>query len=745
MFGVSVLGLMFIILAISVFVVRAGTNPSADGSLRIEPLSAYNFVVDSNVLTPATYGPSAATLAAKFCNDSAVNLTNVSAYIGNYNGGVSSTPGVYPTRSTADGDWTLHPQLSAANGGPGTYSLTHEGGSAGTADATRFIGTILPGECKVQYWIVSYPTTSINGAKSVAGGNGPDDDLFLFYDFWVKGVKSGSPVTADLRKRVNFRNEISAMANKIWPNTTSKVPGDYLTLIGETLGWNTLEPGGGNGLPGTYFRTQGIWYDLGVVGAGFDNDGDLVPDRNAWVQPVGDANTFDAGCFRLVRTYGILVIKRSSGDMLVPFENQLYFTQVPEDNTGAVGLVYYEYVSLDGVCTGTLTPYQEVASGYDNEKFNGDFGYSIPPLQSTEPEVGIAKSVDKGSIASLNQDLTYTIQFSSPATATAAVGLMAYNMPLVVHDTIPSGTVYLAGSASGFNTPPVGLTYNIWYSTDHGLTWVSTEPIPASGVTDIEWWLSDALPIGASGTVKYAVNAPTSLTGALVENIAHLQFGTGDSFAQDNAITLLPGSNSISGFVYEDNGAGGGILGDKIKNTGEAGVTAVSVSLYLDTNDDGSGDVWISTLPSGAGGAYSFPALPDGKYIVVVNDSDTDLTTGRTGWTNTNPLIQLVDLDSAHSVSGETTVSNVNFGFAPVLTLTKTKLAPTTPAEGGYITYTLKVKNSLPAGGSNGICVYSVYGSALDTTNSGTGPEQFIHGCSEPCDERGSGPDLCDG
>ena len=47
-------------------------------------------------------------------------------------------------------------------------------------------------------------------------------------------------------------NEISAMANKIWPNTTSKVPDHYLDAIEQDLGWgldtnspqlNPLHPG----------------------------------------------------------------------------------------------------------------------------------------------------------------------------------------------------------------------------------------------------------------------------------------------------------------------------------------------------------------------------------------------------------------------------------------------------------------------------------------------------------------------
>ncbi|MEI7902337.1 MAG: hypothetical protein WCK89_18960, partial [bacterium] len=114
-------------------------NPS--GALRIEVIAAPNFVVDSNVGTPASQSPRSAYLEAKIWNDGATDLTNVFAYIGNYANGTNSTPGIYPVRT---------------NPAPltGTYFLTHEGGSSGTGDAIRYMGTIKPGEFATVYWLV---------------------------------------------------------------------------------------------------------------------------------------------------------------------------------------------------------------------------------------------------------------------------------------------------------------------------------------------------------------------------------------------------------------------------------------------------------------------------------------------------------------------------------------------------------------------------------------------------------------
>jgi hypothetical protein len=282
--SLSILLLVSITLGLSsslpAFAAPSAANP--DGDLRIDPITAYNFVVDSNVLSPSTYGPESATLGAKFCNDGGNDLTDVYAYIGDYSG--TPTPGIYPTRDSATFGGEHDHLLNT-----GLYSLTHEGGSAGLADATRYIGTIPAGECITQFWLVSYPRTTPDGTVSVTGGSiKPFDDLWLEYDFWATANDGGTPLTADETTRVTMRNEISAAANKIWPNGDNKVPDEYLQAIADVLGWDTFVPGGGTtAYPGETIRTQGIWYDLGVVGFGFDNNGDLVPDHNAWLQPVG--------------------------------------------------------------------------------------------------------------------------------------------------------------------------------------------------------------------------------------------------------------------------------------------------------------------------------------------------------------------------------------------------------------------------------------------------------------------------
>ncbi|KPV54291.1 hypothetical protein SE17_04670, partial [Kouleothrix aurantiaca] len=665
----------------------ASTSQAApqDGDLRITPITAYNLVVDSNVESPSTYAPEAATLGAQFCNDGTNDLTDVFAYIGNFDPNndsnpADSTPGVYPSRT--------HTGLV------GTFSLQHEGGSAGNADATRYVGTIPAGKCVTQYWLVSYPR--LDGAgHTVTGGIKPDDDLWLNYDMWASANDAGTSRRADITRRVTMRNEISAAANKIWPNGDNKVPDAYKQAIAEAFGWDTFTPSGGtDAYPGETVTTQGIWYDLGNVGAGFDNDGDLLPDRNAWLQPIGDPKAYDPGCFRLVRTYGIIIVKLvGGGEKLIPFLNQLYFEHLP-DNTGVVGLVFYEYAALNGACTAGISPYQEVASGFDNEKFNGDYGIALPPLQSRQPSVVLDKTVSQTQISSLPTNLTFTVAYTN--TGTAEAGNTTYGVPLVVRDSVPAGTTYVAGSAAAANVLPAGVSgYTILFSTNGGSSWSTTEPATASTVTDIQWWLRDALPAGSHGSVSFQVTVPSTYARPIVPNTAGLSFGSAATFAEDSTTSLMRGNNTLSGTVFYDNGTGGGAYGNGVKDGSEAALANVKVSLYLDLDGDGAGDILVSTAPTA--GAYSFANLPDGTYVVDVDTADPDIPAG---YTHTNDTTRIVSLDPLGASASAVTQSGIDFGFAPALTLDKRLLGSSPVFEGQTVQYSIDLRNRLPGNGT---------------------------------------------
>ncbi|OVE76844.1 hypothetical protein BVX97_00375, partial [bacterium E08(2017)] len=186
-FGSRVPGLALVLcLGLSTLVPSAADAANPDGDLRIEVLTAYNLVVDSNVESPSTYAPRAAYMGCKIWNDGTNDLTDVYAYIGDY---TNNTPGIYPARN--------HMALVAP---PGGFSLTHEGGSDGTADATRYIGDIPAGDYVAVYWLISYPNLDEAGNAVHGPSVKPDDDLWLEYWIWAEGNDGVTPVAADVKR-----------------------------------------------------------------------------------------------------------------------------------------------------------------------------------------------------------------------------------------------------------------------------------------------------------------------------------------------------------------------------------------------------------------------------------------------------------------------------------------------------------------------------------------------------------------
>ncbi len=657
------------------------TNPNGD--LRLEVISAYNFVVDSN--DPES-GPTSAYVGVNICNDGTNDLSNVIINIGDFTAG---TPGVYPTNTVS---YTRY---------AGTFSFEHSGGCDGT-DGTRSIGIIPAGECVTEYWLLEYPVVDGSGDPTI-GGNSIDDDLTLDFDYWATADDGGSALAANDTWTVALRSMISAMANKASPNGTNKVPNEYLDAIEGELGWR---PDIESASAGEEFELQGIWYDLGRVNKGYDNDGDFIPDYNVFMQPVGDPSKFDPCCFRLTKTYGIIIVKKTDGtEHLIPFENQLYFPNLPEDNNGVVGLVFYEFLPLSAPCSASLTPYQNVASGSNNEKYNGDFGASFETPSITPPNLTFNKSAPLMSSGPPPVNLSYDLSVTN--NEAESVGLPQFFMPLVISDAIPAGTVYVAGSAT-LTGPP---SATVHYSTDNGISWSTTEPATASDVTNIQWWLDNVLDAGATATATFDVNIPITYTDPVVENEGAVGFGNDDPFTTDDASTIILGTNTIGDIVFSDDGGTTGTTGNGTQDGDEVGLADIELTLYLDTNSDGiidANDIPLSTVTTDASGNYSFPNLPDGDYIVIIDDADTDLPVGW-GITTDGPQV-------AVTISGGDNL-DVDFGFVPAVEVSKTLTSPEPAYENQYVTYDIQVSNLI--GGGSAPVLTNPYPSDIWSTTTG--------------------------
>ncbi|NNC88897.1 MAG: hypothetical protein HKN82_10615, partial [Akkermansiaceae bacterium] len=571
----------------------------------VEIVAGDNIIVDSNVLSPSTYAPETFTVQVTYCNNTAAPINDVYAHIGNIDdgGATAATPGTYPVRdSDADAAFQAEsPHLANT----GDYFITH---AAVQADTTRYIGTLNPGQCVTLYWMMCYPKLSNTGTEPVWGESRLDnDDLWLELDAWASQldagtINPGNSVGEDTHE-VTMRRSIGAMANKV-----SGPTGAVWTVT--DLNGNPLDAGT-PAKPGQVIKVCGTGFNLGVDNKGYDSDGNFAPDYAVWLQPVGDKNLYDPLCFRLVRTEGQLRISRSGGNptYVLDFVDQTYFTDLPNDTNGGVGDVCYHLVAMTGPCSMALSPYQMVASGADNEKFNGDFGAASPGVDTGESPVTFSKSVDLDSAAA-GTALTYDILFTNPA-GEDPLGLPEYGMPLVVNEQIPAGTSYVAGSAEGIVAGETTANYNdsggfmdVLYSTDDGLSYTNTEPGDPTQVTHIQWWLDSKLQGGDSAFVQFqvAIDDPFSGSSPLIENTAGLSFGDGPPFREDQAGTLLTGNNSLGGTVWKDSDRDGTL------NGGETGIQDVQVSLYFDVDGDGvidEGDPLIATRDTAADGTYS--------------------------------------------------------------------------------------------------------------------------------------------
>lgn len=673
------------------FTVAAARGAKTDGALRVELITAYNLVVDSNAGTPSSYAPRSAYVGVRFFNDGSGTLSDVIACIGDFKGGVGSTPGLYPLCTKAG----LTGPLSG-----GAFAFTHEGGSSGLADATRYILSIPSGGYVTVYWLVSYPQLDTLKVPTWGKSVGPEDDLALRYDVWATAKEGAATRSVSSSRTMTCRNEISASANKIYPNTANKVPDYYKALMNQYIpSWTNANLAA----IGTRIITEGFWYDLGSVGAGFDNDGDLTPDRNAWLQPVGDPGLFDPGAFRLMHAYAFLILKLRDGtDQVLVGDDQLYFTNIPECNS-AVGFVRYEFMPLVAGASSRTTPYQEVASGNDNEKFNSDYGVALGELLiGTNATVSLSKTASAATILPGATNL-YAIAFTN--SGSSAAGDAMIGLPLVIQDKIPTGTLYVAGSAAASNTAPAGVPgYRVLFSTDGGLTWSATEPSPASVVTHLQWWLNGALPAGAAGTVRFSVqvSGTYALPNPIINNVAGLSFGSGVPFAYASAVTRVLGNNALGDKVFADIGTGeGAYYANGLQDGSEGGLNGILVLLYSDVNGNGAigGDEPLVAMTStDSFGNYLFTGLFDGNYVAAVDTLDADVPSGYTATTARSFAVAL-------DPTGQTGVGVTNllsdYGFAPALMLDKYRAITNDLRKGTLVTYSLFMTNRLAGTGSS--------------------------------------------
>ena len=361
---------------------------------------------------------------------------------------------------------------------PGTFAVGSDGQKlsmlGSVADATRFIGNLVPGESKTVYWMLKYPLT-----------NGKTYPMTIWASNSAGCFVQGSHT-------FTTQSTISAAANKM-------------------LGTVTLNPPDGQVHVGNILTVTVTGFNFGVIGQSGD----------AWFQPVGNSD-FNPDQFRLIKTEAYIhSLAGACGYPSMPVYDRLYFPGIKAcyDFNAADYIKYYFVGTAEGTTTAQV--YQQAASGaFGIEKYSRDYGTSGATVTFTAHCGGITlwKSVNPQT-ATANTTLTWTITYRNDSGL--PVGDPGTGNGLTVReDAIPANTTYVANSTTCSDS------CIIYYSTDNGVTWTITEPAP-SNVTRIKWFINQVIPPGSTGTASFQTKVNSDVVGSpLICNTASA--GVGD-------------------------------------------------------------------------------------------------------------------------------------------------------------------------------------------------------------------------
>jgi subtilisin-like proprotein convertase family protein len=285
----------------------------------------------------------------------------------------------------------------------------------------------------------------------------------------------------------------------------------------------------------------------------------------------------------------------------------------------------------------------------------GDYGYPMSVAQSGENLTG-----DFGYNFNPTTDVT-------GGTGTAALGDRVW----VDHDG--------DGAQDSDEAPLSGVVLTLCTAGPDGLFGTVDDVSGPTATTDATgYYIFDGLAAGA-----YVVKVTTNLSANYVQTGDPDQFGTtGPTDGRTTTpVVLAPGDVFLNvDFGYRANPSQSNCVGDYVwldlnaeglQEATEPPIPGVTVALIKDTNGNGlrdAGEPIIDTQTTNAQGIYHFLGLPDGKYLVWVNDTDHVLdnliqTADQNGLAT--PNISAVDLDSAGTNPAKVLDFTHDFGYTP--------------------------------------------------------------------------------
>jgi parallel beta-helix repeat protein len=347
----------------------------------------------------------------------------------------------------------------------------------------------------------------------------------------------------------------------------------------------------------------------------------------------------------------------------------------------------------------TLASITSASSGYapDTASLTDVQTWQVIPEFSVSP-TGTLQQFAPHKILAVSGGLTESVAFNFNGEVNAAnVGPSGFGnvngryqaalVNIIAAPNTINGTVYNDTNENGTQdsgeSGKSGVTVTLYKSTDatFGSDTVSATTTTASdgtysfsGVTQGNYFVSITKPTNYSETTS---NPGSLITFASENETASRDFGVAE--IPTPPVETTP-SGTIRGTVFEDKNS------NKIFESGESGVSGVTVRLYADSNGneayDSGTDQLLSTRTSNSSGVYRFIGIGLRNYFLVISvPSNRSLTTAN------NPTVVLkLDTD------GKTITENFGLTAAPETTPTPTP-EPTpkpTPGSGGGVTEIIK-------------------------------------------------------
>ena len=270
---------------------------------------------------------------------------------------------------------------------------------------------------------------------------------------------------------------------------------------------------------------------FGTIGSGFDENMDGLPDYDFWYQPVGET-AWPNLTYRLIDIQSDITGTGGGSNPLsgitTHFDNEPYLSRLSTSGGFNANYTYTFLVLTSG--NGFLQPYQQAASGTGANKYCGDYGTGVNIFTGA---AGLAVSI-AGTPTSARICDTITWSMSYQNVGSNPAGDPGSGNGVTIDDSIPANTSFVSGSATSGGYP-----CTIYYSTDNGTSWTSTQP-PAADINRILWHISVEVPGYGTGNLGFRTTVKDCPPdGSNITNNVAIRLGTGGTINTATAVLTV--------------------------------------------------------------------------------------------------------------------------------------------------------------------------------------------------------------